>query len=186
MTRATPGDTCGDAGRRCVQALRDVYKHHGRHRGGRPSRRARAARPPCFCWFPAAAWLPFYAQIFAYLTTSVKQNASLIAQHCRIALFVRAFFPGLSKPNTGAAAVLVDEPDARQLKCPSEHSDSPKATREASILSFLGRIGGLASDCFPGSRRFGRCGGCCGSHGSGPSKANARLIAICELDTGCF
>ena len=62
-----------------------------------------------------------------------------------------------------------------------------KRGREASILPFfLWRIGSLASDSFRGSRRFGRCGGFCGSRGSGPSKAHARLIAICELDSGCL
>src|ERR1035437_7122042 len=64
---------------------------------------------------------------------------------------------------------------------------SPKATRETEILSFfLGCIRSLAADCFRGCRRFGRCGGFCGTRGSGPSKADARLIAIGELDTGCL
>jgi hypothetical protein len=62
---------------------------------------------------------------------------------------------------------------------------SPKATREAGILSFFpGRIGSLAADCFRSNRRFGRRCGFCGFRGSGPSKADARLIAIGELDTG--
>ena len=38
----------------------------------------------------------------------VKQNASFIEQHCRIALSVWPFFPGFSQPYTWAAAVLVD------------------------------------------------------------------------------
>jgi hypothetical protein len=41
----------------------------------------------------------------------------------------------------------------------------------------------LAADYFCGSRRFGRFGGFCGARGSGPGKADARLIAIGELDT---
>jgi hypothetical protein len=94
---------------------------------------------------------------------------------------------GFAQAHSGAAAVLVDELDAGRSKYLSERSDRLKATREASILSFFpGRIGSLAADCFRGSRRFGRCGGFCGSRGSGPGKADARLIAIGELDTGCF
>jgi hypothetical protein len=83
--------------------------------------------------------------------------------------------------------VLFDELDADQLKRPSEHSDRLRPHAKPVILSFfLRRIGSSAVDYFRGSRRFGRCGGFCGSHGSGPSKADARLIAICEFDTGCF
>jgi hypothetical protein len=119
--------------------LRDVYKHHGRHRGGRPSRRARAARPPYSCWFPTAARLSFHAQIFAYPAISVKQNASLIAQHCRIALFMRPYFRRLSKPNPGATAVLVDEFDAGRFKCPSDRSDRLRPhAKPVSYLFFLG------------------------------------------------
>jgi hypothetical protein len=51
-------------------------------------------------------------------------------------------------------------------------------------LSFLGRIGGLASD-FPGSRRFGRGGGFCGARGC-LGKSDSWPIAISELDTGGF
>jgi len=91
-------------------------------------------------------------------------------------------FP-FQKLYSGATAVLVDEFGARQLKCPSEHNDR---LRPHILSFFLGRIGSFAAEYFRGSRRFGRCGGFCGSRGSGPSKANARLIAICELDTGCF
>ena len=58
--------------------------------------------------------------------------------------------------------------------------------REAILSFFLGRIGTLAADYFCGSRRFGRFGGFCGARGSGPGKADARLIAIGELDTGCL
>jgi YqaJ-like viral recombinase domain len=88
-----------------------------------------------------------------------------------------------------ATPVLFDELDADQLKRPSEHSDRLNIRPHAKpvILSFfLRRIGSSAVDYFRGSRRFGRCGGFCGSHGSGPSKADARLIAICEFDTGCL
>ena len=54
---------------------------------------------------------------------------------------MRAFFPGLSKPNTGAAAVLVDELDARQLKCPSEHSDRLRPhAKPVSYRFFLGAL----------------------------------------------
>ena len=61
------------------------------------------------------------------------------------------------------------------------------ARRKASILSFFpGRFGSLAADRFRGSQRFGHCGGFCGSRGGGPGKADARLIAVGELDTGCF
>jgi len=35
----------------------------------------------------------------------------------------------------------------------------------------------LAADCFRGSRRFRHSGGFCGACGSGPCKADARLIA---------
>ena len=77
----------------------------------------------------------------------------------------------LLEPHTGAAAVLVDEFYAGQLKRPSKYR---KATREAGILSFfLGRIGSFATDCFRGSRRFGRCCGFCGARGSGPRKTDA-------------
>jgi hypothetical protein len=49
----------------------------------------------------------------------------------------------------------------------------------AYILSlFLWLISNLAAACFLGSRRLGPRGG--------PSNADARLIAICELDTGRF
>jgi len=58
------------------------------------------------------------------------------------------------------------------------------ATREAGILSFfLGRIGSLTAHCVRSSRWSG---GFCEARGGGSGKADARLIAIGELDTGCL
>jgi len=65
--------------------------------------------------------------------TFVKQNASLIAQHYRIALFVRPFFPRLSQPYTWTAAVFVDELDASFLKG-SSYDIKGRATWLAPLL----------------------------------------------------
>ena len=74
--------------------------------------------------------------------------------------------------------------DTGQLKCPSAHSDHLRSHAKPACLSFfLGRIGIFAPDCFRGSHRFGRCSGFCRARGSSPRKADARLIAIGELDT---
>ena len=92
-----PATTYGDAVRRCAQALRDVCKHHGRHRGGRPSRRARAAPLPWSCWFPAAACHRSMRKYLRIERLPSSQNTSLIAQHCRTTRFVWPFSPGLSE-----------------------------------------------------------------------------------------
>jgi hypothetical protein len=117
---------------------------------------------------------------------SVEQNAALIAQHCRIALFVRAFFPGLSKPNTGTAAVLVDELDAGQLKYPSEHSDRLRPHAKPVSYRFLGVLAAWPRTAFPAADGLDAAAASADLAVAALVKADARLIAISELDTGCL
>jgi len=55
-------------------------------------------------------------------------------------LFTRFFSRRFSKPHTGAAAVLVDELDARQLKYPSEQRRLRPHAKPASYRFFRGAL----------------------------------------------